>query len=149
MESIFDPVSNQKLISRIELLEENTAPKWGIMNAAQMLSHCMGPIDVAFGTLKLKPNFLFAILGKIFKKKILAANGFKRNSPTVKEFIRTESEDFEKVKSEIILKIKRFSSEGSDVIVNKKHPFFGRMTIEEWDTLQWKHLNHHLKQFGV
>ncbi len=29
------------------------------------------------------------------------------------------------------------------------HPFFGNLNSEEWDTLNWKHLDHHLRQFGV
>jgi len=29
-----------------------------------------------------------------------------------------------------------------------EHPFFGPLTNEEWNALQWKHLSHHLRQFG-
>jgi hypothetical protein len=32
---------------------------------------------------------------------------------------------------------------------NFKHPFFGPMTAEEWGIISYKHLDHHLKQFGV
>ena len=35
------------------------------------------------------------------------------------------------------------------VVTQDPHPFFGRMTGEEWDRLLWKHLDHHLRQFGV
>lgn len=29
------------------------------------------------------------------------------------------------------------------------HPAFGPLSGREWDVLSWKHLDHHLRQFGV
>jgi hypothetical protein len=29
------------------------------------------------------------------------------------------------------------------------HPTFGRMRPRDWDVLQYRHLDHHLRQFGV
>ena len=63
--------------------------------------------------------------------------------------LRNNPVDFEQAKSELIEKVLKFSTLGPKVIANHKHPFFGEMTNEEWDLLQWKHLNHHLNQFGV
>lgn len=149
MASIFDKNDNAVLISRINALTPETQPLWGKMNVGQMLSHCQAPIDVAFGNVKLKSNIIFLLLGRILKKKILAAPMFKKNSMTEPSFIRTGEYDFEKTKAELISKVKRFAEEGTSCIKVEKHPFFGKMSFEEWDNLQWKHLNHHLKQFGV
>ena len=78
---------------------------------------------------------------------------FKKNMPTVKEFKFTgkicRKKILKKKNNSCFLTLDRFITEGPGVIVNKKHPFFGPMTEEEWDTLQWKHLDHHLRQFGV
>jgi hypothetical protein len=30
-----------------------------------------------------------------------------------------------------------------------EHFIFGAMTMEQWNALQWKHIDHHLRQFGV
>lgn len=149
MASIFNTSDNQDIISRIEKLSPDTTPEWGKMNAAQMLSHCQAPMDVAFGDLNLKSNFILLLVGKMYKKKILAAPGFKKNSPTAPDFIRNEACDFEQSKKDLIKKISRFSELGEKAIKTHKHPFFGTMKTEEWDLLQWKHLDHHLKQFGV
>ncbi|UPQ79440.1 DUF1569 domain-containing protein [Flavobacterium azooxidireducens] len=149
MASIFDKNDNAVLISRINALTPETQPLWGKMNVGQMLSHCQAPIDVAFGDAKLKSNIIFLVLGRILKKKILAAPMFKKNSMTEPSFIRTGEYDFEETKAELITKVKRFADEGTACIKIEKHPFFGKMSFEEWDNLQWKHLNHHLKQFGV
>ena len=149
MASIFNTTDNQSLISRIEKLTPESQPNWGKMSVDQMLSHCQAPIDVAFGDLKLKSNFLFLLLGKMIKGKMLKSEHFKKNSPTARDFIRTGQYDFEQTKADLIKKIKTFATEGSNAIKVHKHPFFGKMTAEEWDNLQWKHLDHHLYQFGV
>lgn len=148
-QSLFNPDDNREIILRIEKLTPDTKPLWGKMNASQMLSHCQAPIDVAFGNLKLKPNFFLLMLGRIYKNKILAAKGFKKDSPTAPDFIRNGDYDFEDSKAKLIERIKTFADEDPKAIKINKHPFFGKMTEEEWDNLQWKHLNHHLRQFGV
>lgn len=148
MRSIYNKAHNLELIDRINKLTPESQPKWGKMNVAQMLSHCQGPMDVAFGNLKLKPNFLIGLLGKMFKNKILNAAEFKKNSPTAPEFIRKDAIDFEQSREELINKIIRFSELGQEAIKSNKHPFFGEMSFEDWDRLQYMHLDHHLKQFG-
>ena len=62
---------------------------------------------------------------------------------------KTEASKSKSTKLELIEKVLKFSTLGPKVIANHKHPFFGEMTNEEWDLLQWKHLNHHLNQFSV
>jgi len=149
MPSIFDPKDNEALIQRLYKLQPDSQPKWGVMNAEQMLSHCLSPLQVAFGELKLKSNFFLRIIGKIYKNKVLQAPRFKKNSPTAPEFVCTGHYDFEKTREELIQAIRSFAERGHQVIKTTKHPFFGDMTYEEWDTLQWKHLDHHLKQFDI
>jgi len=149
MKSIFNPTDNNEIISRINALSPESKAKWGKMSVDQMLSHCIAPIDIAFGNSSLKANFLMQILGKMVKAKMLKQDVFKKSSPTAPSFIRTGNYDFEATKNELIGKIQQFEKEGHAVIKNTKHPFFGTMTYEEWDHLQFMHLNHHLKQFGV
>ncbi len=79
---------------------------------------------------------------------MLADKPFKKNMPTVKEF-KVTTEDFEKEKSIILAYIDRFIKDGPQIITKEAHPFFGKMELNEWDLLQWKHLDHHLTQFGV
>jgi len=149
MNSLFDKTENDAIIQRIQSLTSESQPLWGKMNVAQMLSHCQAPLDVATGDLKLKSNFLMQLIGKMYKKKILSSPDFKKNSPTAPSFIRNSPVDFEQEKSELIAKVSKFSTLGTNVIAQQEHPFFGQMTNEEWGQSQWIHLNHHLKQFGV
>ncbi len=149
MESIFNKESNDSIIYRINKLTPDTKPLWGKMNAAQMLQHCKLATDVAFDKQDLKINFLMKLLGRMLKKKVFYGGELKKNSPTAKEFIISSEIDFEKAKSELISNFSRFASEGKSSIKLMDHPFWGKMTYEDWDALMWKHTNHHLKQFGV
>jgi hypothetical protein len=149
MNSIYDKASNEAIIARINSLTSESKPVWGKMSAAQMLKHCTIASNVAFGKQDLKINFLMKLLGKMLKKKVFYGGDMGKNSPTAKEFIVTDSIDFEKAKSDFIVNFRRFADEGKTSIKILNHPFWGKMTYEDWDALMWKHTNHHLEQFGV
>jgi hypothetical protein len=150
MNSILNREDNFALQNRINQLEPTAKALWGTMNPAQMLSHCQAPIDLVFGKLSLKTNLMFRIMGKIFKNKILNSPRFKKNSPTVKEFLRNDDDiNFEEAKATLLESLTHFAEHGEKAIKDNKHPFFGTLTNEELGSLQYKHLDHHLNQFGV
>jgi hypothetical protein len=147
MNSIFDKTANTAMIKRINSLTSDSKGQWGKMTVDQMLKHSIAPIDFAQGKLTLKSNFLMQIIGRMIKNKVLNEE-FKKNSPTVKEFVFKEKYDFENAQKELIQKFQEFTT-GEESIKVENHPFFGKMTKKEWDILMWKHLDYHLRQFGV
>ncbi|MEO7924075.1 MAG: DUF1569 domain-containing protein [Chitinophagaceae bacterium] len=146
IKNLFEPSVKQELIDRINQLTPSSQRKWGKMDVAQMLAHCQMPLGVAVGKHKLKGNFLIQIIGKLVKKKLFNDQPFKQSLPTDKSFKMTTPKDFEKEKKELISMIKDFSEA---TMSGEPHPFFGRMTKDEWSRGTWKHLDHHLQQFGV
>ena len=149
MSSIYNKTDNDSIISRINQLNSDTKALWGKMTVSQMLRHCKLASDIAFGNQNLKINFIMKLLGKMLKKKVFYGGDMGKNSPTAKEFIITEQPDFETVKNEMVANFKRFADEGTSCIKTLNHPFWGKMTYEDWDALMWKHIDHHLRQFGV
>lgn len=149
MKSLFNPNDNKELIERIEKLTPQTPAQWGKMNVAQMLSHLQEPIKVAFGDAKLKHSFIGKLFGRMAKKKMLKQDEFSKNLPTAPTFLRKDERDFNVEKAITISLIQRFNKDGPDVLTKDPHPFFGKLTTEEWDVLGWKHVDHHLRQFGV
>ncbi|MFK7000239.1 DUF1569 domain-containing protein [Flavobacterium oreochromis] len=147
MKNIFIPSDNEELICRIEKLTPESEALWGNMSVDQMMKHCIAPIDVATGDLVLKIPFIMQLFGRIIKKKVLN-NEFKHNSPTAPQFIFKEKYDFEKTKSELIKKTRKFQ-DGIQIIKLNTHPFWGKLSNQDWNKLQWNHLDHHLRQFGV
>jgi len=149
MKSIFEQADNAELIDRIEQLTPSSTPQWGKMNVAQMLAHCQVPLQVALGELQLKRGLVGFLFGSIAKKKLLGDEGFKPNMPTFSQ-AKTfgQQRDFKAEKQKLIEMVQRLTS-GPEVITREPHPFFGSLTVAEWDALQYKHLDHHLRQFGV
>ncbi len=148
MKSLFNPNDNNEIIERINNLKPDSKSEWGKMNVSQVLAHSQAPLRVAFGEVKLKRGLLGILFGKMAKKKLLAET-FKKNMPTDKAFIVVDDRNFEEEKNKLIKLVRRFAEDGPGGITKETHPFFGELTSEEWDALQWKHLDHHLRQFGV
>jgi hypothetical protein len=149
MPSIFDKTDNAEFIKRINSLRADTQPLWGTMSVAQMLPHCGVAIRIAFGEPLLKRGLFGILFGGYIKKSIMKDEPFKQNSPTAKPFIIKDPKTFIEEKEALIKLIKRFADERQSVLRKNPHPVFGSMTSKEWDKLMCKHLDHHLRQFGV
>lgn len=150
MESLFHPTGNQHILDRIDKLSPISLSEWGVMTVSQMLEHCKMPLQVVYGTKKIKVNwFVKLMFGKRSKQQFTSAHPFGKGMPTAKEFKVTYEPDFETAKRELKELIVQFTQAGHEGIKVTKHPLFGEMTHKEIDTAQWKHLDHHLKQFGV
>ena len=147
IKNLFDPAVKQDILVRINKLTPASKPLWGKMNVAQMLAHLQVPIGVADGSQKLKRTFFGRIVGPMVKSIIYNEKPFKRSLPTDPSFVMTGSEkDFEAEKSKLMAMVSNFSEAS---IVNETHTFFGKLTKEQWSKGTWKHLDHHLQQFGV
>jgi len=147
VKNLFDPAVKQEIIARINTLTPQTQQQWGKMNAGQMLAHLQMPIGVALGTHDVKGNWFMRMILPLFKKMLWDEKPYKQSLPTDKTFVMTgESKDFEKEKSKLLDMINRFTESN---MVNEKHPVFGTLTKEQWSKASWKHIDHHLQQFGA
>ena len=151
MKSLFNSSDNQEIIDRIHKLTPSSKGQWGKMNVEQMLAHSRMPLMAAYGGEKMSKRGLISFLfGKMAKRQLIYSDKpFTKNLPTDKKFIIVNPEKFEKEKQDLIENIMQFSKKGPDAITKVPHVFFGKLTPQEWDILQCKHLDHHLSQFGV
>jgi hypothetical protein len=148
VDSLFDPAARARTLERIGRLRPDANPQWGKLSAPGMLVHCRRPLLVAFGELRLKRGLPGLIFGGYAKRKyVLGGAPFGRNSPTDPAFLERDPGPFEQERVRLVEGIERFARPGA-ITVNV-HPFFGPLTVSEWDTLMGKHLDHHLGQFGV
>ncbi len=146
MKNLFGDSDRQEILNRLNNLTSDSKALWGKMNVAQMLKHNTLPMELALTNPKPPRQFMGKIFGGMVKKKILSSEPFKKNGFTPKEFKIVEQHDFNKEKENLIAAINKFKK-GS--ITDTVHPFFGDMTEDQWGYLQYKHLDHHLQQFGV
>jgi hypothetical protein len=120
------------------------------MNAAQALAHCSVGMELALGEKILPRMFLGRIMGWVVKPLALRNDEpMRRNSPTAKGLVVEDQRDLEAERERLRGLIDRFAAAGPEGCTTHPHSFFGRLTPEEWATLTYKHLDHHLRQFGV
>jgi Protein of unknown function (DUF1569) len=148
MDNLFEPATAAEIISRIQKLQPTSRAQWGKMNVAQMLAHCQGPIEVYFGEKKAKRQLMGVLFGKIAIKRLLGDKPWRRSLPTAREFKIVDTRDFEVERNKLVGIVNRFSAEGY-TITSFTHPFFGKMSSQEYALFNYRHLDHHLQQFGV
>ncbi len=146
MKNLFDDSSRQQIIERISKLTPDSKPLWGKMSGAQMLAHISVTMELALEDPKPQRSFIGRIIGGFIRKKLLSPEPFKKNGFTPKELKVDTPEDFDTQKERMLILINKFTKGGIKDLV---HPFFGEMSEEEWGWLQYKHIDHHLRQFGV
>jgi len=146
VKNLFDPTVKDEIVSRINNLKPATQRKWGRMDVAQMLAHVQQPLKVAIGEHTCKGNLLIRTLSVFFKSNLYNDKPFAKNLPTDKTFKIADSRNFIEEKGRLLELVNVFSE---DKLTAQPHPVFGRLTPEQWSRSQWKHLDHHLQQFGV
>ncbi len=135
--------------ARIKALRADSRAQWGKMSASQMVVHCQQPLRVAIGQLRLKHGLIGKLFGKMAKRKLLSDQPWGRGMPTAPEFKVTTNPDFESERRALLDLVRRFGEGGPASLTPLPHPFFGPLTPDEWSELQWRHLDHHMKQFGA
>ncbi len=150
MKNVFDKTVSEEIIGRINLLNPNSEPKWGKMAVDQMLAHCNVSYELVYDDKHPKPKGFKKWMLKTFVKNIVVSEKpYKRNSRTAPEFIMTSGKDFKKEKDRLNSYIVKTQELGSDYFDNKESNSFGNLTKTEWNNMFYKHLDHHLNQFGV
>lgn len=150
MKNVFNQTDVNDLINRINQLTPTTPAQWGTMTVSQMLAHCCVAYDMALTNQYPKPNFIMRTLAKLFAKSmVVGPKPYPRNSRTAPEFIITDQREFKDEKKRLIQNIKKTQELGTAYFDGKDSLSFGPLSIDQWNTLFYKHLNHHLSQFGV
>jgi hypothetical protein len=150
MKDIFDKTISEEIIERISLLNPKSKPKWGKMTIDQMLAHCNVTYEFVYEDKHPKPNGFKKWMLKIFVKNIVVnEKPYKKNSRTAPEFLMTNDKNFIAEKDRLKSFIMKTQDLGGAFFDNKENRSFGKLTKKEWNNMFYKHLDHHLNQFGV
>jgi len=148
--NIFTAEVSTGVLQRIDQLTPNTQPTWGKMSVAQMLAHCNVTYEMMYENKHPKPNaFLKFILKTFIKKKVVDETPYSHNSKTAPQFIIKETKDFDTEKQRLVNYIQKTQQLGENHFDNLESLSFGNLTKTEWNNMLYKHLHHHLSQFGV
>lgn len=146
VKNLFNSAAKAEIVERINKLTPQSQRQWGKMDVAQMLAHLQMPLGIAIGAHTIKGNWLMRLILPFFKKMLWDDKPYKQSLPTDKSFIMANPKDFENEKTKLLDMVNRFTEAN---MVTEVHPVFGKMTREQWSMASWKHIDHHLKQFGV
>ncbi len=149
--NIFTKEISDEIIDRINKLTPDSNRQWGKMDVSQMLAHCCVTYEMVYEPDKHpKPNFLMGMILKLFVKKVVTGEKpFKKNNPTAPQFIMKSDKDFETEKARLIGYLKKTQKLGDTEFDGKESASFGILNKTEWNNMFYKHLDHHLRQFGV
>jgi hypothetical protein len=150
MKNLFEVARVEEVKQRIGQMRPDSARQWGKMSPAQALEHCSRGVEMALGD-KTPPQVLVGrILGWIVKPMGLGNDEpMRRNSPTAKQHVVKDGRDVATERTRLCGLVDRFAGGGPAGCTAHPHAFFGRLTPDEWAILMCKHLDHHLRQFGV
>ena len=151
MKNLFDPAVANQVKTRLGKLQPQSERRWGKMTAPQMLAHCSGSMQWAVGEVTPEKAALpVRLMGRLVKPMVFRnEDPLRRNSPTARSLIVAGERDLSRERDRLAGLIDKFVAGGPAACTKNPHSFFGKMTPQEWAILMYKHLDHHLRQFGV
>lgn len=147
MLTIWDPRCREELLARFETLTSDRRPAWGSMTCPQMIAHVVDPLKAAMGekVVALKPG---PFRNPIIRHMIIYWLPWPKGAPTAPEFVHTDAPDFKESLALLRTAVEQFAGQGVHAR-REPHPAFGAISQKAWGRLTYRHLEHHLRQFGA
>ena len=146
--SLRDPIGRRSILARLGRLTPASPRRWGSMEPPQLLPHLASGLRLALGERPLRgttPGRVRGMLLRVIAIHWLPWPEGKIQSPP--GAFDTPSQGWERDRATVVELIERFAAAGAAELA-PAHPTFGRMGARDWDVLQYRHLDHHLRQFG-
>jgi hypothetical protein len=148
---LLSPKKATELLDRINRLQPESKGKWGKMTVEEMLIHCAAGIQMAFGDFpaKLRVSPFRAMIARLLFIEIFPFPKRASAPPEInigkKLKIRMP---FSEARTLLIEQVIRIQNAPIDHRF-QTHPIFNNLSRRQWGRLAYKHLDYHLKQFGV
>ncbi len=148
--NIFTSEDYTSIINRIYNISVNSTRKWGTMSAPEMLKHCSLQLQMGLNQIPFtgyEGSFVLKTAIGQYIALYLAPWRFGVTSPTrmnvkTNNIAVQEVEIEKKTLLDLLAQVQQVNTLSS-------HPLLGKLNKKNWGRLIWKHLNHHLKQFGA
>jgi len=155
MSSLLEEAVRDELRHRLERLRPETPARWGKFTAPQMLAHAIQSLGMMTGDVNVESKPVPWVVGHApLKHLLIYVIPFPKGLPTAPELLArpcvdgVSAESWTGERSAFATALDRISA------VDKRgawppHPAFGTLTGPQWGTLQYRHLDHHFRQFGI
>ena len=150
MKSLRNEQCREELAARLNKLSPDAKAAWGKMSVEQMLSHLVQSGELPFeSTVPDRSNWMSR---NVIKPLVFYVLPIPKEVPTSAEIDQQQDgrrpEGFEIDRAKVIESFQKLGETPADQKC-LDHPFFGRMSANQWCRLGYKHADHHLRQFGV
>ena len=145
MPTIHDSTDRAELLARLRRLTPVTQPAWGTLTAPRMLCHLADQMRVALGDLSAADRS--TLLTRTLMRWMIIHTGIQAppgKVQTLPEMLTTAPGDW----AADLAQCESLVERAATATVFAPHPAFGALSRSEWGVLTWKHVDHHLRQFG-
>lgn len=144
--TLFDPETYKECLERIDKLTPESRPEWGSMSSAQMLAHCAEIQEVSNGKDLKNTPFIVRLFKGMIRNMVVNDKPYPKSTKTHPQFLQSSEREFNTEKERLLKALDIFVTQQKR---SSQHPLFGEMSEEERGWGMYKHLDHHLKQFGL
>ena len=148
MRSILNESDRAAICSRVRSLSASSTARWGRMSVTEMLHHLRLSAQMAVGELEVAGANKRAFQVFPLKHLILYVLPFPKGAPTAPELLPGTAAALEEERSALLTLLNQIGA-GPREGAAPAHPLFGPLSWREWGVLTYKHVDHHLKQFGA
>ena len=134
---------------RLRALTPETPPKWGAMSAPKMVCHLHQALDITLErfTPPDQSNLFFRM---VMRPLLVHVIPFPKGAKAPPDFTPDPDGDLTAEREALFMAIDDFFEVlESQPDKRVRNPFFGMLTLKNWSKFQGKHMDHHLRQFGV
>lgn len=148
MRSILNEGDRAQIGGRVRSLSVSSTGKWGTLDVAGMLQHLRLSASMTLGELPVlsKKKRVFQVFP--LKHLILYVFPFPKGAPTAQELKPSVAASLEEERAAVLELLERIGT-GPREGAGPDHPLFGPLTWHEWGVATYKHVDHHLRQFGA
>jgi hypothetical protein len=147
MKTLFDKDARDGLMPRIEGVTAELRPRWGKMNAEQMLAHLVEAMRMALGEFPTRPKKMLTRIPP-FRQLFVYWLPWPKGAPTAREIMPSDRRALEDSKCDLV-RVVNLVAERALQTEWPDHPSFGKLSTRAWGVLGWRHIDHHLRQFGL
>lgn len=144
--SLFDDAVYDECRSRVGHLRRESAARWGAMSAAQMLAHCAEVQEVANGKPLVGTPWLLKLIAPLIRRSVVSEKAYPRGVRTHPQYRQAAERQFDEEKDRLLASLDALRAARLSPV---PHPLFGTLSEAESGWASYKHLDHHLEQFGV
>jgi len=148
MRTIWEAPRQQEIRERVARLSPENRAAWGRMSAPQMVCHLTDSLKMALGDLPCATKKL-PIRYPPLKQFIIYVAPFPKSAPTAPELLARPPATWQADVAELQALVDRLVARGREATPWPEHPAFGKLSRRAWGVLTYRHIDHHLRQFGA